>query len=51
MLRCNEKVISMTYSIYFRKKVLDIKEREKREKISFEPVSKRFRIGKNTVFV
>nr|WP_230597823.1 hypothetical protein [Orientia tsutsugamushi] len=47
-MRCNEKVISMTYSIYFRKKVLDIKEREK---ISFESVSKRFVIGKNTVFV
>ncbi|BAG39961.1 transposase [Orientia tsutsugamushi str. Ikeda] len=38
----------MTYSIDFRKKVLDIKEREK---ISFEKVSKRFGIEKNTVFV
>ncbi|SPR14079.1 transposase [Orientia tsutsugamushi] len=38
----------MTYSIDFWKKVLTIKEREK---ISFESVSKRLQIGKNTVFV
>lgn len=38
----------MTYSIDFRKKVLAIKEKEK---MSFELVSKRFGIGKNTVFV
>lgn len=38
----------MTYSIDFRKKVLAIKEKEK---MSFESVSKRFGVGKNTVFV
>jgi transposase len=38
----------MTYSIDFRKKVLAIKEKEK---MSFELVSKRFGVGKNTVFV
>ena len=38
----------MTYSIDFRKKVLAIK---KKEKMSFESVSKRFGVGKNTVFV
>ena len=38
----------MTYSIDFREKVLAIKEKEK---MSFELVSKRFGVGKNTVFV
>jgi len=38
----------MTYSIDFRKKVLAIKEKEK---LSLESVSKRFGVGKNTVFV
>jgi transposase len=38
----------MTYSIDFRKKVLAIKEKEK---MSFESISKRFGVGKNTVFV
>jgi transposase len=38
----------MTYSIDFRKKVLAIRAREK---MSFESVSKRFGVGKNTVFV
>lgn len=38
----------MTYSIDFRKKVLAIK---KKEKLSFESISKRFGVGKNTVFV
>ena len=38
----------MTYSIDFRKKVLAIKEKEK---MSFKAVSKRFGVGKNTVFV
>lgn len=38
----------MTYSIDFRKKVLTIKEKEK---MSFASISKRFGIGKNTVFV
>lgn len=38
----------MTYSIDYRKKVLAIKEKEK---MSFESVSKRFGVGKNTVFV
>jgi transposase len=37
----------MTYSIDFRKKVLKIKEKEK---MSFELTSKRFGVGKNTVF-
>ena len=38
----------MTYSIDFREKVLAIKEKEK---MSFESISKRFGVGKNTVFV
>ncbi|WP_269189535.1 hypothetical protein [Orientia tsutsugamushi] len=38
----------MIYSIGFRKKVPDIKAREK---TSFEKISKRFEIGKNIVFV
>ena len=38
----------MTYSIDFRKKVLAIKEKEK---MSFASISKRFGVGKNTVFV
>ena len=38
----------MTYSIDFRKKVLAIKEKEK---MSFESISERFGVGKNTVFV
>ena len=38
----------MTYSIDFRKKVLTIRAREQ---MSFESVSKRFGVGKNTVFV
>jgi transposase len=38
----------MTYSIDFRKKVLAIKEKEK---LSFADVSKRFGVGKNTIFV
>ena len=38
----------MTYSIDFRKKVFEIKEKEK---MSFELVSKRFGVGKNTVLV
>ena len=38
----------MTYSIDFRKKVLAIKEQEK---MSFASISKRFGVGKNTVFV
>ena len=38
----------MKYSIDFRKKVLAIKEKEK---MSFESISQRFGVGKNTVFV
>lgn len=38
----------MTYSIDFRRKVLEIKEKEK---MSFALISKRFGVGKNTVFV
>jgi len=38
----------MTYSIDFRKKVLAIKEKDR---MSFASISKRFGIGKNTVFV
>lgn len=38
----------MTYSVHFRRKVLLIK---KKERLSFESVSKRFGISKNTVFL
>ena len=38
----------MTYSIDFRRRVLAIKEKEN---ISFQSVSERFGLGKNTVFV
>ena len=38
----------MTYSIDFRKKLLAVKEKEN---MSFESISKRFGVGKNTVFV
>lgn len=38
----------MTYSIDFRKKVLAVKEKDN---MSFEAISKRFGVGKNTVFV
>ena len=37
----------MTYSLDFRKKVLEIKERDK---LSFEAVALRFGVGKNTIF-
>lgn len=37
----------MTYSLDFRKKVLEVKEREQ---ISFEEVSARFSVGKASVF-
>lgn len=41
-------MIGMTYSMDFRKKVLFVKAKEK---MSFASVSKRFGVGKNTVFV
>lgn len=37
----------MTYSVHFRKKVLLVKEREK---LSFTVLSKKFNIGRNTIF-
>lgn len=37
----------MTYSVHFRKKVLAVKEKEQ---LSFSAISKKFNIGKNTVF-
>ena len=37
----------MTYSVHFRKKVLAVKEREQ---LSFSAISKKFSIGRNTVF-
>ena len=41
-------MIIMTYSIDFRKKLLAMKEKEE---LSFESISKRFGVGKNSVFV
>lgn len=37
----------MTYSVHFRKKVLAEKEKEQ---LSFSAISKKFKIGRNTVF-
>ncbi|MBN8523109.1 MAG: transposase [Rickettsiales bacterium] len=37
----------MTYSVHFRKKVLAVKEKEQ---LSFSAISKKFNIGRNTVF-
>ena len=37
----------MTYSVHFRKKVLAVKEKEQ---LSFSAISKKFSIGRNTVF-
>ena len=38
----------MTYSVDFRRKVLEVK---KKEGLSFEETSKRFCVGKNTIFL
>jgi transposase len=40
-------LFGMTYSLDFRKKVLEIKERDH---LSFEAIALRFGVGKNTVF-
>lgn len=37
----------MTYSVHFRKKVLAVK---KKEQLSFSATSKKFNIGRNTIF-
>lgn len=37
----------MTYSVHFRKKVLAVKEKEQ---LSFSGISKKFNIGRNTIF-
>jgi len=37
----------MTYSVHFRKKVLSVKEKEG---LSFSAISKKFNIGRNTIF-